>query len=291
MDGHDVLAALQHLASSLHLDTPFGLLIGGSTISLAGLSAYVALKRWKARERASVETLTLTMHTQAEDKNTLLVMPDISGYGQFLSSTTGAEADRADETVVTLLNALIQSVDGRLRVAKLEGDAVLFYVATDALAPVELGSIVLGMFNAFDQRKRQLEEKLALPGLSRLDLKVAVHSGHARRLVFRNSIDLIGADVVLVHRLLKLDLGTRRYVVATQRTAQQIKWPQVLKTNDLDEVVGEFGNVPLTVTGVPDSDKLHEVKPPTTEKNPSERSETSRFVFDVRRANKRKVAA
>lgn len=291
MDGHDVLDAFRHLANSLHLDTPVGMMIAGAAAGVVGLSVHLASKRWKAFARAAAETPTLAKDRDATDEDTLLVMPDISGYGQFLSSVSSAEAARADETVVTMLNAMIQSVGGQLQVAKLEGDAVLFYAPANKLASEDLGCIVLGLFKAFDRRKRDLEIELDLPGLARLELKVAVHRGPARRLAYRNAIDVVGANVVLVYRLLKVDLEARRYVVATDRASHQIAWPTPLKTDHFNQVVGEFGNTPLCITAVPSFSELRKVRPPTEMKKFRKPEDPNRIGLGAPRAKRGKVVA
>ena len=77
---------------------PLGMMIAGAGLGVSGLTAHLALKQWKAFARAAAETPTLANDHEAADEDTLLVMPDISGYGQFLSSATSAEAARADES-------------------------------------------------------------------------------------------------------------------------------------------------------------------------------------------------
>ncbi len=102
---------------------------------------------------------------------------------------------------------------------------------------------------------------------------------------------MVGADVVLVYRLLKLDLGTKRHVVATDRASRQIEWPLLLKTNHFDEVVSEFGNTLLCVTTVPNSIELYEAQPSTKTKISRVPGGRKEMGLGVTRAKKGKVAA
>lgn len=257
MDSHDIVDALQHLATSLHLNTPIGALTAGSLAMGAFYLARRKIRSWMvSRTLTANEQPTFTAADKASDGETLLVMPDISGYSKFLSSSQATDPTQAKETIIALLDALIRSFGGRLKVAKLEGDAILFYADADSLTPTELGQIILGIYRAFDLTQELLLTRGSSStnkALSNLDLKVVVHSGHAERFAFRNAIDLIGTDVVLTYRLLKIGLGKTRYIVATDKAIAQLQVPTSISTQRLTKNIPEFGNVELSIFDVPQS--------------------------------------
>ena len=291
MDWNEVLNALDHLAISLHLESPLSRVVGAVSVGAVSAAVFVVWRQWRAYKQAAAELPMLSAEEQMGSHDTLLVMPDISGFGQFLSSAKGAGIGAASETIVSLLKAIIESVDSRLKVAKLEGDAVLFYADSGDLSREELGDVILGMFFAFDQRKRELEIETHLPGLSSLDLKVAVHSGQARKLSFRNSVDLVGADVVLVYRLLKLSLAKRRYIVATEEASQHIQWSLPLAIEKSEIPIAEFGNLLISIIDLPDPDQTNVKGQISKTIGSGENAAPVTFGSKIRRVIKERISA
>jgi hypothetical protein len=252
MDTHDVIDALGHLASSLHLDT-----VAGAAVAGAGLVGGLYLARLGIRQRRSATDLAQERPSPVrtadfDGTDTLFVMPDITGYTKLLSASGRDGAAQVNEAVIVLLDALMQSAKGQLTVAKLEGDAILFYAAADELPPTDVGDILLDLFCAFDKTKRRLVLDGALPSaLSELDLKIVVHCGHAERFKFRNAIDLVGADVVLAYRLLKLGLEQRRYILSTGDAFKRLLLPDKFSHQHLRRHIPEFGETGLVLIDMP----------------------------------------
>ena len=248
MDNHEVIDALRHLISSLHLDTVAGAAIAGTALAGGLYVARLGIRRRRSAAAVAHERPSPVHINEFDGTETLFVMPDITGYTKLLSAAGRDRAAQVNEAVIMLLDALMQSAKGRLTVAKLEGDAILFFAEADKLAPNDLGDILLDLFRAFDATRQRLALDGALPStLSELDLKVVIHCGHAERFTFRNAIDLIGADVILTYRLLKSGLEQRRYILSTSNASERFVLPDNYTRQHLRKQIPEFGDTGLVL--------------------------------------------
>jgi hypothetical protein len=150
-----------------------------------------------------------------------LVIADISGYTSFLA---GAELDHAQDILGDLMATVIGSFRGRFRLAKLEGDAAFAYALTDRLDASTFLDAIEGTYFAFRRRLRNVRQATsctcnACRLIPSLDLKVVAHHGVVVRQRLAGREELVGADVILVHRLLKNhvveSLGTAAYALLT----------------------------------------------------------------------------
>jgi len=252
MDTFEVIDALGHLASSLHLNTVAGVAVAGTVLAGGIYLARVGIRRRRSAANVAQERPSPVRTVEYDATETLFVMPDITGYTKLLSESGRDGAAQVNEAVILLLDALIQSAKGRLTVAKLEGDAILFFAKADILPPTDVGDILLNLFCAFDTTKRRLVLDGVLPSaLSELDLKVVVHCGHAERFKFRNAIDLVGADVVLAYRLLKLGLEQRRYILSTGDAFKRLLLPDKFSHQHFSKHIPDFGDTGLVLIDMP----------------------------------------
>jgi uncharacterized protein YndB with AHSA1/START domain len=134
-----------------------------------------------------------------------LAIADITGYTRFLA---GAELDHAQDILADLMNTVVRSLRPTLRLAKLEGDAVFVYVITDAVDGPVLQDTIEGSYFAFRRRLRDIRQASscecnACVLVPALDLKVVLHHGQVVRQRIGTSEELVGSDVIVVHRLLK----------------------------------------------------------------------------------------
>jgi len=265
MDSHEVIDALRHLIASLHLDTVAGAAIAGTVLAGGLYVARLGILRRRSAAAVAHERPSPVHIDKFDGTETLFVMPDITGYTKLLSEAGRDRAAQVNEAVIVLLDALMQSAKGRLTVAKLEGDAILFFANADKLTPNDLGDILLDMFRAFDETRQRLALDGALPStLSELDLKVVIHCGHAERFTFRNAIDLIGADVVLTYRLLKSGLTQRRYILSTSNASERFFLPENYTRKRLRKHIPEFGDTGLVLVDMPRKDVEPRTPPQTT---------------------------
>lgn len=134
-----------------------------------------------------------------------LAIADITGYTRFLS---GSELDHAQDILADLMNTVVTSLRPTLRLAKLEGDAVFVYVITDEVDGPVLQDTIEGSYFAFQRRLRDIRQASscecnACVLVPALDLKYVLHHGQVVRQRIGTSEELVGSDVIVVHRLLK----------------------------------------------------------------------------------------
>ncbi len=149
------------------------------------------------------------MDTTAEPA--CLVIADISGYTGYLA---GVELDHAQDILADLVSTVVGSLRPMLRLAKLEGDAAFAYVIAEAVEGSTLQETVEGTYFAFRRRLRDIAsasqcECNACIRIPNLDLKVVVHHGRVVRQRVAGREELLGSDVIVVHRLLKNEVVER----------------------------------------------------------------------------------
>ena len=140
-----------------------------------------------------------------------LVIGDISGYTGLLATS---ELEHAQDALRDLIQVVVGQLRGQFRLAKLEGDAAFVYAVTETLDGQHLMDTLEGAYFAFRRRLEAISRAttcdcnacLRLPGLN---LKfVAHHGSFVRERVFGVE-ELTGADVIVVHRLLKNGVAER----------------------------------------------------------------------------------
>ena len=161
------------------------------------------------------------------ERDTYLIVPDITGYTQYLSLNRFS-LGHAQHIVSELLAALIGEGAPQLVPAKIEGDAILF--AADAKASGELGGCDLGstlvrLLATFYARREALQRSNLCPcnacqHIGDLDLKIVVHRGPVLRYHLGAFHELGGLPVIAVHRLLKSNLQLARYLMITEAAAE-----------------------------------------------------------------------
>ncbi len=134
-----------------------------------------------------------------------LVIADISGYTSFLA---GAELEHAQDILADLMSTVVSSFRPTFRLAKLEGDAAFFSAFTETVDGPQLQDLVERCYFAFRRRLRDIGQAStcecnACVLVPRLDLKVVAHHGRVARQRFGSLEELVGSDVIVVHRLLK----------------------------------------------------------------------------------------
>jgi hypothetical protein len=134
-----------------------------------------------------------------------LVIADISGYTSFLA---GAELDHAQDILADLMSTVVTAFRPTFKLAKLEGDAAFAYAITATIDAAQLQDTVERCYFQFQRRLRDIGrastcECNACILVPKLDLKVVAHHGQVIRQRFGSWEELVGSDVVIVHRLLK----------------------------------------------------------------------------------------
>lgn len=110
------------------------------------------------------------------------------------------------------------------QLSKLEGDAAFVYLVGGDVDGLQLQDVVESAYFTFRRRQRDITQVSvcecdACHHIPSLDLKFVVHHGLVARQQMSGNEELVGRDVILIHRLLKNDvaskLGDRAYALYT----------------------------------------------------------------------------
>jgi hypothetical protein len=150
-----------------------------------------------------------------------LVIADIAGYTDYLA---GVELDHAQDILADLIGTVVGALRPAFKLAKLEGDAAFVYVPATTVDGPGLRDVIERCYFAFQRRIRDISQAstcecnacVRMPGL---DLKFVAHHGAIARQRMAGREELVGTEVVVVHRLLKNrigeDLGVPAYALYT----------------------------------------------------------------------------
>ncbi len=136
----------------------------------------------------------------------VFLIADITGYTQYL---TDSELAHAQETLTALLELLVENTRPPLVISRLAGDAVISYAFRERFLQ---GQTFLEKIEETYVLFRQAIDRLVLnntcrcqacANIGQLDLKFFIHYGAFGIQRISDHDELVGADVVLLHRLLK----------------------------------------------------------------------------------------
>ncbi len=144
------------------------------------------------------------------------LIADISGYTGYLADV---ELDHAQDILADLVGAVVTALRPNFRLAKLEGDAAFTYMLADRVDGSMLLDTIERCYFGFRRRRRDVRQATscecnACARIPDLDLKFVVHHGEAiiQRVAGRQ--ELLGSDVIVIHRLLKNDVVEREGIGA-----------------------------------------------------------------------------
>lgn len=145
-----------------------------------------------------------------------LIIADISGYTTYLA---GAELDHAQDILADLMDTVVAALRPTFRLAKLEGDAAFVVALVDRLDGSVLQDTVDGCYFAFQRRQRDIRLATTCPCnacvlIPTLDLKLIAHHGVVAEQRMAGRVELVGRDVIVVHRLLKNEVQARLGIAA-----------------------------------------------------------------------------
>ena len=136
---------------------------------------------------------------------TCLLIADISGYTSYLA---GVELDHAQDILADLVGTVVTALRPTFRLAKLEGDAAFTFAPADKVDGSQLLDTIERCYFGFRRRRRDVGQATscacnACVRIPDLNLKFVVHVGPVARQRMMGLEELVGADVIVVHRLLK----------------------------------------------------------------------------------------
>ena len=152
-----------------------------------------------------------------------LVIADIAGYSGYLA---GVELDHARDILGDLIDTVVGALRPTFKLAKLEGDAAFVWVPAATVDGPGLQDVIERCYFAFQRRVRDITgastcECNACSRIPGLGLKFVAHHGTVVRQRMAGREELVGTDVVVVHRLLKNrvaeDLGVPAYALYTDQ--------------------------------------------------------------------------
>jgi uncharacterized protein YndB with AHSA1/START domain len=180
-----------------------------------------------------------------------LLIADISGYTAYLA---GVELDHSQDILADLIGTVVTALRPTFRLAKLEGDAAFVFAPAAKLDGSLLLDTIERCYFGFRRRRRDVRQATACTcnacvRIPDLNLKFVVHHGLALRHRIAGREELLGQDVIIVHRLLKNEvverLGISAYALLTQATADAVAIePAALGMQPLAETYEHIGEVP-----------------------------------------------
>jgi hypothetical protein len=145
----------------------------------------------------------------------LILIPDISGFTQFVNST---EITHSQHIISELLELIIKSDDLKMFVAEVEGDAILF-IKEKSIPPLsDLISQTEKMFLQFHRHLLQYESQRicncgACATAYNLTLKIIIHASDIGFTFVNNMRKPFGPAIIKAHRLLKNSVSEKEYVL------------------------------------------------------------------------------
>src|SRR2546428_4440503 len=187
-------------------------------------------------------------------QSTCFLIADISGYTGYLADV---ELDHAQDILADLIGAVVTALRPNFRLAKLEGDAAFTYVTTEKIDGSMLLDTIERCYFGSRGRRRDVRQATscdcnACVRIPDLDLKFVVHHGGAILHKVAGRQELVGPDVIVVHRLLKNDVvetaGINAYALISQACidASDID-PAALGMVAHNETYDRIGDVPAWI--------------------------------------------
>lgn len=186
-------------------------------------------------------------------QGTLLCLPDISGFTEFM---TDVDHDLASKVIPALLNEIIYANTIGLKVSEIEGDAVFFYKkeplpSFDALVDqcLHFYQDFYAQLNVLKKEYQNHEKAQAIPEI--LGLKIILHYGQNIGMTqIGNRIKLLGEDVIVAHKLLKNSIEENEYLLFTdsllgkyseEEIRGHVVWKNLEKDEERFEHLNEIG--------------------------------------------------
>ena len=157
------------------------------------------------------------------------IITDISGYTEYL---TKSELEHANETLQSLFEAQLTHIKFPLHISGFRGDAIFMYVPeTEFINPQSLVEVLEILYIVFSETLQQMILNTtctcnACKNMKMLDLKAVVHYGEYLIQKLGDKEELIGADVIVPHRMLKNSViektGVKAYAIFSEAAATKL---------------------------------------------------------------------
>jgi hypothetical protein len=156
------------------------------------------------------------------ESNATILIPDISGFTEFMTSN---ELSHASHAINILIDAILTAVGDEYEVSEIEGDAVLLIKKGPAPPQKEILDICLKIFNAFHFQRKWMQQHTICPcgacqAIINLTLKFVVHHGPLAEMKVGGFVKQSGTDMIVAHRLLKNSINNNEYLLLTEKLLQ-----------------------------------------------------------------------
>jgi hypothetical protein len=157
------------------------------------------------------------------------IITDISGYTEYL---TKSELEHAHATLQGLFDAQLAHLKFPLHISGFRGDAIFMYVPeSEFINPQSLVEVLENQYIVFSETLQQMVLNTtcqcnACKNMKLLDLKAAVHYGEYMIQKLGDKEELLGADVIIPHRMLKNhvveETGVTAYAIFSDTAANKL---------------------------------------------------------------------
>jgi hypothetical protein len=170
----------------------------------------------------------MTKETSMTNKG-FFIITDISGYTEYL---TESELDHAHEILQTLFDVQLKHIEFPLKISGFRGDAIFMYTPEACfINPQSFLETLENLYVVFSETLQQMQFNTTCPcracrNMHKLDLKMCVHYGEYIVQKLGDREELLGADVIVPHRMLKNNViektGVKAYALFTEAAAQAL---------------------------------------------------------------------
>jgi hypothetical protein len=158
------------------------------------------------------------------------ILTDISGYTEFL---TKSELDHAHATLQSLFDVQLEHIKFPLKISGFRGDAIFMYTPEACFVnPQSFLETLENLYIVFAGTLRQMQINTTCPcracrNMSKLDLKMCIHYGEYLVQDLGGREELLGADVIVPHRMLKNTViektGVKAYALFSEAAAEMLR--------------------------------------------------------------------
>ncbi len=184
------------------------------------------------------------------------IITDISGYTEYL---TGSELDHANEILQSLFDAQLKAVKHPFILSGFRGDAIFMYVPeTNFVQAQSMLEAIENFYIIFADVLQQMQYNTtckcrACKNMSLLDLKLCVHYGEYLIQKLADREELLGADVIVPHRMLKNHViektGIQAYALFSEIAAEKLSLTEYCESQFVrhSETYEHLGEVKMCV--------------------------------------------
>ena len=157
------------------------------------------------------------------------IITDISGYTEFL---TKSEIDHAQDAIQSLFDVQINNIQHPFVISGFRGDAIFMYLPdSNYAAPQTVLESLENLYFVFADTLRQMQLNTtctcrACKNMKKLDLKMVIHHGEYVIQKLGSHEELMGADVIVPHRMLKNhvieETGVPCYALFSEKAADAL---------------------------------------------------------------------